>query len=204
MSILPGMGKRRVLYFIYLLLCNLIWIVPLKRIHKCWIFTTFNGYCISFIVESVSLLLLYLYLFLCVFSVLPIPLVWIWKFTDFSLWQYRPELIIVSAGYDAALGCFEVRRRPLRLHVVDQSSERQTTAFPLLSGRNGGDPGLLRPPDVVADGAGRRQVGCRFGGKSLSSLLWHQPCFILVFYPHAILILSAMAFPRKNSYSNIS
>lgn len=77
--------------------------------------------------------------------------------------QFDPELVLVSAGFDSAIGDPEVRAWPGFGGLLGPQA-RPSSRLALAAGADAGHAGVLRPPHAAAAGAGWRPGLRRAGG----------------------------------------
>lgn len=77
--------------------------------------------------------------------------------------QFDPELVLISAGFDSAIGDPEVRAWPVWGGLLG-SRARPPPCLALVPGADVGHTGVLRPPHSAAAGAGWRPSLCCAGG----------------------------------------
>lgn len=77
--------------------------------------------------------------------------------------QFDPELVLISAGFDSAIGDPEVRAWPGWGGLLG-SRARPPSHLALVPGADAGHAQVLRPPHAAAAGAGRRPRLCCAGG----------------------------------------
>lgn len=83
--------------------------------------------------------------------------------------EYNPDVVIVSAGYDCALGCPEVVSAPRR-HDDTVALTVMIGYLPDFLGGDGGHSASLQPLCAQVKGASAWQAGSRTGGRLLPAV----------------------------------